>query len=99
MDALRGLTASQRSRLLVIPLEEFVQRPEGYVSRLAAFLGTPQSGRTPAALRRQRCPRHYDTGAREARFTQFRRDAGTTARHALERIVDDHAAVTRELAG
>jgi hypothetical protein len=97
IDTFRVLTPSQREHLFLVPLEDFVQRPDAYVTGLGAFIGARPTRQTRGALSSQRCPRRYDHGARAARLAQLRAQAGHAAVQALDQMVDEHVAVSREI--
>ncbi len=98
IDAWRAADETLRSRLLMIPFEDFVQRTGDYIDCLGSFVGTRPTRRTAAMLRSQRCPRLYERSKRDERLLRFRRDAGPTARAALDAMVGEHGQVATEIA-
>jgi len=57
MERLANLTEAQRSRVVVIPFEQFVLDPHPYMKRLESFMDTKVIGTTRRMMRRQRIPR------------------------------------------
>lgn len=54
---LQTLSTAERNRILLIPFEQFVIRPEPFLASLEQFLGTTRTTATRRTLRRQHVPR------------------------------------------
>jgi hypothetical protein len=97
VETWRGLTSEERSSLLMVPFEAFVTRPESWVERLAAFIGTAPSGRTPSELSKQRCPRDWNPDEVATKRRKLEDGASPEERRILDDLVVLHEQVRREL--
>ena len=93
LRAYTGLTSAQRSRVLIIPFEEFVQRPKSHLAPIATLLDTRVTQATAAALKRERCPRPYSLALRQRRHTQLEQQATHEERAMLARLIDEYEAL------
>lgn len=91
VDAWREIGPAHQDRLFVLPLEDFSEHPEPYLRRLAAFVGSTETGATSAALRGQRVPRRYDRDQYARTREGLLANAGPVARAALEAMIHEHA--------
>lgn len=93
IDGWHAVPIESRNRLLVLPLEDFTQRPEPYLRRLADFVGTGPTEKTPKMLRQQRVPRTIDTSRRNATRDDLLKRASPDARVAFEAMILEHASL------
>ena len=85
-----ALTQELRSQVLVLPFEEFVQRPYLYLPPIADFIGSSPTRHTPSALKRQRCPRTISPGERQHKQKRIESEASTERLADLNRLTEEY---------
>lgn len=90
-----SLSIEEKSRVMVIPFEDFVTSPEPHMERLQAFIGAKATTATARELKRQKVPRRLTT---EGRVWAVHRSYGwkppTGESEAAElKVLRDYAAV------
>ena len=97
LRAYEALTGEQRLRVLIIPFEEFVQRPQPFLAPIAALLDARATRATATALRRERCPRPYSLEFRQRKHVQLERQAAQEERAMLARLIEEYEALVRAI--
>lgn len=90
-----SLADDQKRLVLVIPFEEFIQRPWPYLNSLAEFIGSRTTRHTSGALKRQKCPRKYQSdlpGKRKSIQNQASEEEWTI----LQRLIDEFEPMAQE---
>jgi len=86
----QGLPADQKDQVLIIPFEDFVQRPKPYLGPIGDFLGSKPTRHTSSALRRQNCPRTDPGESRQLKSQRIENEAAPEDRKTMERLAEEY---------
>ncbi len=95
MATWRALDDGARRQVLLMPLEDFIERAPDFVQVIADFIGVRPTRGIRRALKRAGCPRPYDREARVRRLDRLRRDMPPATSALLDRLVAEHAELMR----
>ena len=92
----RSLTEEQKKQVLVIPFEEFIQRPDVFLQPIGDFLDSSPTRHTKPTLNRQRCPRTYSLAERYRKQEEIESQATTQEMAHVERLIEEYETLREE---
>ena len=93
-SAYDSLDEECKAQVLIIPFEDFVQRPDSYLGPIGDLLGTRPTRHTPSALRRQKCPRTLSAESRKQKRASLEGEASPDERLLLARLEEEYESVS-----
>ena len=96
----KSITPTMQEQILIIPFEDFIQKPKPYLSSLEQFVNSNMTRHTGRILRRENCPRilhgSQSLNERANRKKLFEKQVSKEARVMLDRLIDEYETVSRK---
>ena len=93
-----AITSDQQRQVLFIPFESFIEKPWPYIDPLGDFIGSTKTRHTASALKRQKCPRKYDSATTDRKRLAIEEQASPEERDLIQRLVEEYEALSEKVA-
>lgn len=96
MNVYRSLNAKQKHLVMVIPYEDFLQRPHIFLNPVGLFLGSTPTKHTQSTLKRQGCPRKLSEDGVNQRHAEISSQAMAEEMEDIERLIEEYNILRKE---